>query len=132
MQFGDLGLGTLAVEPVEPGADLGVIGAVSGGGEQLTQFLFGDVGRQDLRALGSLSIRVFHIAANALWGSRSRAVSSRRRLALGVLFAGPAAVVLKVTRRRTAVSASLASLTRWKWSTTSTALGSSSAVTAAA
>ena len=32
VQLGDVGLSAPVVEPVEPGADLGVIGAVSGGG----------------------------------------------------------------------------------------------------
>ncbi|MEQ0574957.1 hypothetical protein ABLN97_11445 [Mycobacterium tuberculosis] len=55
---------------------------------------------------------------------RSRAVSKRRRLALRVdLAAQPRrSWNAQVTRRRTAVNASLASVVTWKWSTTSLAL----------
>jgi hypothetical protein len=42
-------VGAPDVEAVEPGADLSIVGAVAGSGEQVAQFLFGDVGGQDLR-----------------------------------------------------------------------------------
>ena len=51
-QLGVFGVGAPAVEPVEQGPDLGVIGVVAGNREQLAEFLFGDVGGQDLSARG--------------------------------------------------------------------------------
>ena len=101
-------------------------------GQQRAQFLLRDPRGQDLRGrvLGEIA---FHIFAKLLSDRRSRARSSRRRLAhSGSILRPRRSRRSQVTRRRTLVSASLASLTRWKWSTTSVAFGSSPGVRIAA
>ena len=109
VQLGDVGIGAPVVEPVEPGADLGVVSAVSGGSEQLAQFLFGDVGRQDLAA-GVVVDQGVPTSTRRLWGPGvSRAVSRRRRLAYRVLFAAPPAV-----GRRRSPGAGPQSERRWR------------------
>lgn len=98
------------------------------GRQQGAQLLFGDPGRENLRA-GSTALIRFRILAKLLSDKRSRAVSKRRRLAhCGSILRPRRSWNAQVTRRRTAVSASLASVVTWKWSTTSLALGSSPGV----
>lgn len=80
-------------------------------------------------ARGSTALIRFRILAKLLSDKRSRAVSKRRRLAhCGSILRPRRSWNAQVTRRRTAVSASLASVVTWKWSTTSLALGSSPGV----
>ncbi|SKU66784.1 Uncharacterised protein [Mycobacteroides abscessus subsp. abscessus] len=65
--------------------------------------------------VSSSATMAFHILAKLLSDRRSRARSSRRRLAhSGSSLRPRRSRRSQVTRRRTFVSASLASLTRWK------------------
>ncbi|MEQ0745771.1 hypothetical protein ABLN75_12485 [Mycobacterium tuberculosis] len=98
------------------------------GRQQGAQLLFGDPGRENLRA-GVDGVDPIPHFGEAFVRQAFPGVSKRRRLAhCGSILRPRRSWNAQVTRRRTAVSASLASVVTWKWSTTSLALGSSPGV----
>jgi len=90
--FGDLGVGAPAVEPVEPGADLGVVGSVASSCQQLAQFLFGDVSGQDLTARIVVDQSIPHRRECSVRQSFSRGQQSAAVGPFRVVFAATPAV----------------------------------------
>jgi hypothetical protein len=91
-QLGDLRVGAPGVERPEPPADLGGVGATGGEGTQRTQFFLGDPGGE-IYPVESWSTHPFHIRANALSESRSRAQQQQPPPVRPGRVAGPAAPV---------------------------------------
>jgi hypothetical protein len=123
-QFGDLGVAAPGQEPVQPMPGEVWVAADAHGGQQGAQFFFGDPRGQDLATAVFGHYGVPRLREAGVGQAFPRAEQSASVGPFGVDAAAAAIAQVPGDAAAHLVSASLASLTRWRWSTTTVALGS--------